>query len=269
MRVRVTLAAVLILLGGYLTRTSDRPAPAAGDVRVASVRVVSYNIRHGRGMDGVVDLERTAEVLRGLAPDIVALQEVDDGVERSGSVSQHERLGELLGMHAAFATFMEYQGGRYGLALLSRFPLQGTDTLRLTTGNEPRAALAIRVRVPGVLQPVTVVNVHFDWVGDDGFRYTQATEVARWLETVRGPWLLVGDLNDEPGSRTVEMFAARAGEARKPADARFTFPSTEPVKEIDYVFAAPAARWTARDVRVVPEAVASDHRPVFATLEFR
>jgi endonuclease/exonuclease/phosphatase family metal-dependent hydrolase len=272
MRVRVTLAAVLILLGGYLTRTSDQPAQAtgfdgAGDAREAAVlRVASYNIRHGRGMDGVVDLERIAGVLRDLEPDIVALQEVDDGVERSGGVHQHERLGELLGMHAAFASFMDYQGGRYGLALLSRYPLQRTDTLRLVTGNEPRAALAIHVDVPGVPQRVTVVNVHFDWVGDDGFRFAQATHVAEWLDALHNPWLLVGDLNDEPGSRTVALFEARAMEARKPEDARFTFPSPEPLKEIDYIFAAPAARWTAREVRVVPEGVASDHRPVFAVL---
>jgi endonuclease/exonuclease/phosphatase family metal-dependent hydrolase len=275
MKVRVTLAAVLILLGGYLTRTSDQPAqargfPVARDAsEAAALRVASYNIRHARGMDGVVDLERIAGVLRALEPDIVALQEVDDRVERSGGVAQHERLGELLGMHPAFASFMDFQGGRYGLALLSRYPLHGTDTLRLVTGNEPRAALAIHVDVPGVPQRVTVMNVHFDWVADDGFRFAQATEVAEWLDAVRGPWLLIGDLNDEPGSRTVALFEARAIEASKPTDARFTFPSPEPVREIDYIFAAPAAHWTAREVRVVPEAVASDHRPVFAVLEYR
>jgi gamma-glutamyltranspeptidase / glutathione hydrolase len=235
---------------------------------VVSLRVVSYNIRHGRGMDGVVDLERTAAALRRLLPDVVALQEVDDAVERSGGVRQSARLGEMLGMHDAFGSFMDYQGGRYGLSILSRYPIRNVRVLRLTEGNEPRVALAVDVQQPGA-QAITVVNVHFDWVRDDGFRFTQATEVARFLDALDGPWILAGDLNDEPGSRTVELFRERALEAEKPLERRFTFSSTDPVKEIDFIFAAPAAAWAARSVDVVHETVASDHFPVVAALEYR
>lgn len=84
--------------------TAPAPAPA--------LRVVSYNIRHGAGMDGRVDLARTAAVLRALSPDLVALQEVDERVKRSGGVDQAQQLGEALGMQARFTSFMDYQGGR-------------------------------------------------------------------------------------------------------------------------------------------------------------
>jgi endonuclease/exonuclease/phosphatase family metal-dependent hydrolase len=270
LKLRGLLAAIVIVAGGCATATVANHAPYthAEDDAVETLRVVSYNIRHGRGMDGVVDLERTAAVLRRLQPDVVALQEVDDVVARSGGVSQSARLGELLGMHHEFGSFMDYQGGRYGLAVLSRHPMRDPHVLRLTEGNEPRVALAVNIEQPGGTV-VTVVNVHFDWVSDDGFRFTQATEVARFLDTLRRPWILIGDLNDEPGSRTVELFRQRAVEAVKPADRRSTFSSTEPVKEIDFIFAAPAASWTTRDVEVVPETVASDHFPVFAVLEYR
>ncbi|MBN1443777.1 MAG: endonuclease/exonuclease/phosphatase family protein, partial [Planctomycetes bacterium] len=97
-------------------RTQEEPVPVA-------YRVVSYNIRHGRGMDGEVDLERTAAVLRRLEPDIVGLQEVDDRVERSGRVNQPEELGRLLDMHPAFGSFFAHQGGQYGMAVLSRHPI--------------------------------------------------------------------------------------------------------------------------------------------------
>ncbi|MBA3887153.1 MAG: hypothetical protein H0X67_15695 [Acidobacteria bacterium] len=78
---------------------------------------------------------------------------------------------------------------------------------------------------------------------------------------------LLGDFNDLPESRTLALFRSRAGEAVKPEPGRFTFPADEPRREIEYVFFAPAAAWRARDVRVVDERVASDHRPVLAVLD--
>ena len=77
---------------------------------------------------------------------------------------------------------------------------------------------------------------------------------------------LAGDFNDQPGSRTLELFHARAREAAKSRGSRFTFSSTEPVKEIDFVFAAPSDEWSVGTVEVVDEPMASDHRPVIAEL---
>jgi endonuclease/exonuclease/phosphatase family metal-dependent hydrolase len=251
------LLAVAVLPGAALL-------PAAQPL--TELRVLSYNIKHGRGNDNVVDLERTAAVVRAVAPDVVGLQEVDQRATRSGDVDQAARLGELLRMQHAFGRFMDFQGGGYGMAILSRHPIAATRSVQLPEGNEPRIALSVDVQLPndGVL---TVVNVHFDWVGSDAFRFAQAQALTRHLDGLTTPYILLGDFNDLPDSRTLGLFTARAGEARKPADGRFTFPSTAPAKEIDFIFFAPRAGWRSRDVRVVDERVASDHRPVFAVLE--
>ena len=105
--------------------TGQRSAVSGGGigrgVAVAALpplRIVSYNIRHGRGMDDQVNLTRTTEVLRRLEADLIGLQEVDDRVRRSGGVPQADSLGASLGMHAAFGAFMPYQGGHYGLGIL-------------------------------------------------------------------------------------------------------------------------------------------------------
>lgn len=233
-----------------------------------TLRVVSYNIKHGRGNDNIVDLERTAGVLRALSPDIVGLQEVDDLATRSGGVPQSERLGQLTGLHHAFGRFMDFQSGAYGLGVLTRYPVVATHSVRLPDGNEPRVALAVEVRLPSG-RPLTIVNVHFDWVRDDGFRYAQAEALTKYLDALTMPYVLLGDFNDVPESRTLALFKARAREAVKPAGDRFTFSSIEPVREIDFIFAAPAAAWEARDVRVIDEPVASDHRPVVAVLQLR
>ena len=234
----------------------------------ADIRVVSYNIKHGQGNDNVLNLERTAEVLRRLSPDVVGLQEVDDGAKRTNGVKQAARMGELLGMHHAFGRFMDYQGGGYGLAVLSKYPILDETVIRLPDGNEPRVALAVRVQPPGAA-PFTVINLHFDWVDNDRFRYAQAETLAKRLDAWTGPYVLLGDFNDVPESRTLALFRSRATEVKKPVGGSFTFSSTKPEREIDYIFFAPAAAFAPREVRVIDEPVASDHRPVLAVLQRR
>lgn len=232
------------------------------------IRVVSYNIKHGRGNDNTVDLARTAAVLRALTPDIVGLQEVDLLAERSGKVDEARALGEALGLHHAFGKFMDFQGGGYGMGVLSRFPITRSQELRLAEGNEPRVALVVDVRLPDE-RALTMVNVHFDWVRDDAFRFAQARQVAEFLDGLTHPYVLLGDFNDEPGSRTLELFTARAAEASKPRDNRLTFSSTAPVREIDFIFMAPREAWTVSEVRVIDEKMASDHRPLLGVLALR
>ena len=261
---RPSIVGLILLSYAAITGCASSARPA-DDGAPVSWRVVTYNIHHARGMDDSVSVDRIARVLRSLDADLVALQEVDERVTRSGGVDQAARLGELLGMHHAFGSFMDYQGGRYGLAILSRCEIADTDVIRLKEGNEPRVALAVRVRTLDG-QSLTFASVHFDWVGDDSFRFEQASEVAEYLDEVSGRYIVAGDFNDQPGSRTLALFRARAREAAKPAAGRMTFPSTAAEREIDFIFAAPANEWAVGEVRVLAEPLASDHLPVAAEL---
>lgn len=141
-----------------------------------------------------------------------------------------------------------------------------STSVPLPEGNEPRIALVAELSLPGG-SPLAVVNVHFDWVSDDTFRFAQAQTLAAYLDTLTVPYVLLGDFNDVPASRTLALFRARASEAAKPSDDRFTFSSTKPEKEIDFIFFAPASAFRARETRVIDERMASDHRPVLAVLQ--
>lgn len=246
--------ALTLLLGGVGAAVED-----------ASFTVATYNIRHGRGMDGRVDLDRTAAAIAALGADVVALQEVDRGVERSGGSNQPLELGERLGMTHAFGAFFPYQGGEYGMAILSRFPVRRTEALRLPDGNEPRVALLAELELPSGAR-VLAVNVHFDWVDDDAFRFAQVAALAAVLDTVTLPIILFGDFNDVPGSRTLERWHPRFRAAQKPAEDRHTFSSTDPRKEIDHILLGPEEAWEEATAHVVADPVTSDHRAVVASV---
>ena len=89
----------------------------------ASLRVLTYNIHIGKGLDGKLDLERIARVIRDSKADVVALQEVDVKTRRTENVDQAAELARLTNMHVHFGKAMDHDGGAYGVAILSRFEL--------------------------------------------------------------------------------------------------------------------------------------------------
>ena len=141
-------------------RPLDLPDPfGENETAMRNVRVLAYNVKHGRGNDGKVDLERTANVIRRLNPDVVALQEIDHKAERSGNVDEAKKLAELTGLrHHAFGRFFDFQGGEYGMAIISRYPLEDVTNLRLPDGAEPRTSLIATVHAT---QPFRLAGVHF------------------------------------------------------------------------------------------------------------
>jgi endonuclease/exonuclease/phosphatase family metal-dependent hydrolase len=231
------------------------------------LRVGTWNLRHGVGMDRVLDLERQAERMSGWGADVIALQEMDVGTRRASSVDQPAALGERLGLHSRFARFMDHDGGRYGLALLSKPIPRRAEVFDLPPGpEEPRSALI--AELTHCDQAFLVAVVHFDWLDDDSARFAQATALLRRLESERTlPTLVLGDLNDQPGSRTLRAFEA-AGFARCDTGAAGTWEAPNPTQIIDHILVRDGRdrSWRVDSARVVEEPLRSDHRPVLAEL---
>ena len=234
----------------------------AGLLDAGELRVVAYNIKHGQGMDRKLDLARTAEVLRKLRPDFVALQEVDLKATRSGQVDQAAELGRLLDMHHAFGKFMDYQGGEYGLAVLSRFPILESHVHPLPKGAEPRVVLEVVTKPEGSERKLSVASIHLDWTKEE-LRMAQIKTLQEKLAKRTHPFVLAGDFNATPDSPTMRFVREGWAVSRK-AGPRLTCPADAPRTEIDYIVSRGIPK--AVESRVVEEAIASDHRPVLALI---
>src|SRR6478609_2091418 len=101
----------IMLLG--LTALLHSPALAAEPEGKNRLRVLTYNLHHGEGTDGKLDLKRIAEVIKATQPDVVALQEVDRNVKRTNQVDQPAEYAKLTAMNAGFARAIDLQGGEY------------------------------------------------------------------------------------------------------------------------------------------------------------
>ena len=224
----------------------------------ATVRIAAYNIKHGLGMDGEVDLERVATVLRELDADVITLQEVDNGVDRTGGVDQVGRLGELLGMRPVFGDFMPYQGGEYGMAVLSRLPVVAVTNHRLPDGAEPRSALEVRIAA-GPRGLISVVGIHFYRTPEE--RLAQADSLTKIFAEVEHPVVLAGDFNSRRGDLVLRRLEEEWAVVPKDGEPD-TFPADQPDREIDFMMYKPEGAFELLEHRVIDERVASDHRPL-------
>lgn len=255
------------LIGLVVTSTVAAAVAGCGPSPVR-VRVLTYNIHHGQGVDGKFDLERLAAVIVRCDPDLVALQEVDRATGRSSGVDQAAELGRLTGMKSVFGKAMDYDGGAYGEAILTRLDLVETRNHALphSPEREPRAALTVRVRLDSG-DEITFAGTHLDHLPDESDRIAQVQRINEVLAIDRAmPTILAGDLNAVPGSRPMELLRQHwvDSAADDPAP---TFPSNGPTRRIDYVLFRPADRWKVLDTRVIDERVASDHAPLLTVLE--
>ena len=218
------------------------------------MRVATFNIQHGRTPAGDVDVSLVGTTVAALDADVVALQEVDVGVARSGGVDEAAEVARAAGMHERFgrASRIGWRG-RYGNALLTREPPVDVEVLRLPRivrrGERRSAVLA---SVGGVSLAVTHLSV---WPPDT---WVQLAAVVEALGRRPAPRVLLGDLNLPPFHVVPRVRAAGLVLAGGPP----TFPASDPLIRIDHV-AVSGLR--IGDVTVVPTPV-SDHRPLVVEL---
>jgi endonuclease/exonuclease/phosphatase family metal-dependent hydrolase len=239
-------------------------------------RVLVYNIHAGKDAAGVDNLQRVADLVRATRADVVLLQEVDRRTRRSGNVDQPSILARRTGLNVVFGKTLDYDGGEYGIAVLSRwsFTVRALVHLRVDPPQqraggsyEPRGAQLVRVRRQH--GEITFVNTHLVPSREDSYRRQEIRTVLTIAREARPPILIGGDFNSTPESDVqAELRQAGIRDAWLVCGQGdgFTYPASVPTKRIDYLYLTGQATCTSAEVL---DSQASDHRPLLVTVRLR
>ncbi len=226
-----------------------------------TLRIMSYNVRNGKGMDLATDLDRVAVAINRIRPDVVAVQELDSATARSQGVDVLRCLAEQTLMHRVYGPAIPFDGGKYGTGILSREKPMATYSLPLPGREEQRVLLVAE------FERYILACTHLSLTEAD--RMASLQLIRQEAAKAHKPFVLAGDLNARPDSPFISALQADfmlLNNPKKP-----TFPSDEPRECIDYIalYKPGSESVTLLAGDVADEPMASDHRPVWVDVRFR
>ncbi|MDH6357088.1 endonuclease/exonuclease/phosphatase family protein [Parabacteroides sp. PF5-9] len=227
----------------------------------ATLRILSYNIRNGRGMDGRVDYDRVAQVIMQAEPTVVALQEVDSMTARSGQTDVLRELAERVLMYRTYGPAIDFDGGKYGVGVLSKEKPLNSYTIKLPGREEQRVLLIVE------FERYILGCTHLSLTEED--RMYSLDLIRREAMGTAKPFFIAGDLNARPDSPFIQQMSEDFGLLTNPEQP--TFPSPDPQNCIDYIgfYKKSATTPTLLFNQVVDEPLASDHRPILAEVRLK
>lgn len=241
-RFSLIIASLLATLSVYAALPAD------------TLTVMSYNIRNATGMDNVRDYDRTASVISAARPAVVAVLEVDSVTHRSKGKYVLGELAARTGMQAFFAPAIDYDGGRYGIGLLTAAAPLAVERHPLPGREEARALII--AEFPDFIFAAT----HLSLTEDDAL--ASAGIITRLMAEKQKPVIISGDFNVTPESETIRVLGESFTMVNDPA--ANTFPADVPDTTIDYIMVR-GKGLTPLDCTVIDAPVQSDHRPLVAT----
>ena len=218
------------------------------------LKLMSYNVRNAKGMDGIHNIQRIANVIINEAPDVVAVQELDSMTTRSGQKYVVGELSERTQMYATYAPAISFQGGKYGIGILSKETPLAIRTYPLPGREEARMLLVAEFK------NYFFACTHLSLTEED--RLASLDIIKNSVGKSEKPYFLAGDLNDKPDSKFIQALQQDfqvLTHIKKP-----TFPAPEPTETIDYIAAWKHGSndFANLSAQVLEEPVASDHRPL-------
>lgn len=232
------------------------------------LKILSYNVHHCNppSKPGLIDVAGIAKVINDSKADLIGLQEIDVNNERSGvNLDQAAKLAEMTGMNYYFSKGIDYKGGAYGTAILSRYPISEMETILLPqeSGTEQRTLSVLTVTFADG-QQVRFANTHLDFTSDSN-ALAQAKSITGYFEKEKLPVVLVGDFNVEVSSQTMGHLDKTFNRTCEQACPN-TIPVVNPRKTIDFIMYSEGFGIQTIFHEVIQEHYASDHLPVLAKI---
>lgn len=223
-----------------------------------TLKLMTYNIKNANGMDDVCNFQRVANVINNASPDVVAIQEVDSMTNRSGQKYVLGEIAERTQMHGYFAPAIDFDGGKYGIGLLTRQVPVRLQTIPLPGREEARALILAE------FEDYIYCCTHMSLTEED--RMESLKIVKSFTAPYKKPLFLAGDMNAEPESDFIKELQKDFQILSNPK--QHTYPAPEPKETIDYIatLKSNANGFALISARVLNEPMASDHRPILVKL---
>lgn len=231
------------------------------------IKVLTFNIFHGATTKGDFNLDLIAKVINDANPDLVALQEVDFKTKRAKNYDLATEFGQRTKMASLFAKAMDFDGGEYGDAILSKtsFVKSFRQPLPYTKQHEPRVALSVTTILPSG-DTIVFISTHLDYLKDETVRLTQAKKIKETFANNKYPIILAGDFNALPTSNTLKILGDIWTASYNKENISPTYPSDYPTEKIDYIMFYPKNKWKVLSTKVIQNKIASDHCAYMVTL---
>lgn len=257
----VVLVCLVVLFGCSIKKNTEAITSKT------EMRILCYNIHHANppSKPGLIDLDAIARVITDSKADLVALQEVENGAKRSGVVNQAKVLAEKTGLNYHFFKAIDYDGGDYGIAILSRYQFKDVKLVPLPQKITAEKRVLGYVTIEIGKQQFILANTHLDATKTHENRNVQMEQILKEFEHSRLPVILCGDLNSVAGSEAINLLDKQFKRTCTENCGK-TVPQINPRNTIDYV-ATKNVKWPLLEHKVIEETYASDHRPVLAVFE--
>lgn len=231
------------------------------------LRVLTYNIHHGNppSKPGLIDLDAIARVIIDSKADIVALQEVETGVNRSGKLDEAKLLGEKTGLHYQFFKAIDHDGGEYGIAMLSRYKFTDVKLVPLPQKITAEKRVMGYATIKVGKQQFIFANTHLDAMDTHQNRIVQMEHILTEFKNTALPVILCGDLNSDAGTAVINLLDTQFKRTCT-ENCGATFPEVNPTSTIDFI-ATKKIKWPLLEHKVIEDSYASDHRPVIAVFK--
>lgn len=223
-----------------------------------TLKLMSYNIKNANGMDNVCNFQRIANVINNTSPDVVAIQEVDSMTNRSGQKYVLGEIAERTQMHGYFAPAIDYDGGKYGIGLLTKQVPLRLQSLPLPGREEARTLILAE------FTDYIYCCTHMSLTEEDRMKSLEL--VKAFTSSSTKPLFLAGDMNAEPESGFIKELQKDLQILSNPK--QHTFPAPDPKETIDYIamLKQNAKGFAVISAKVINEPMASDHRPILVEL---
>ena len=223
-----------------------------------TLKLMSYNIKNANGMDNVCNFQRIANVINNTSPDVVAIQEVDSMTNRSGQKYVLGEIAERTQMHGYFAPAIDYDGGKYGIGLLTKEIPVSLKTMTLPGREEARTLILAE------FADYIYCCTHMSLTEEDRMKSLEL--VKAFTSSSTKPLFLAGDMNAEPESGFIKELQKDFQILSNPK--QHTFPAPDPKETIDYIATLKqnAKGFAVISAKVINEPMASDHRPILVEL---